>query len=168
MAAAKSDTLWELLDVFQGLPPVPASFGRLATDRTIRADLNVRIGGTYLRLARPDLADPFLRRALTETADVYLLFLANLFLARGAEARDRFGDAEAHYRRALEHVPNAQSAAIPLAALLFEASRIREANDLTTRLLAQNPPAGDPWRMYQSGDARHLPAFIALLRQELK
>jgi tetratricopeptide (TPR) repeat protein len=166
VAAAKSDTLWELVDILQGRPPMPAPLRGHAAAPSIQPDLSVRLGNTYLRLGRPDLAEPVLRRALTETSEPYLVYLAHVLLARGFEAQGRITDAETHYRLALQQVPHAQSAAVPLAAILFTSGRRAAATDIIGPSVAQNAP--DPWRLYQSGDARHLPVLIDLLRRAQK
>jgi tetratricopeptide (TPR) repeat protein len=167
VAAAKSDTLWKLADIFQGRGIVPGPHVRLAAAPSIRPEVNVRLGHTYIRLARPDLAEPLFRQALADTEDPHLRYLAHLFSARGGEGQGRSAAAEQAYRQALNHAPNAQSAALPLAAALFITGRRAEAERLVASSVASEP-LPDPWRLYQSGDARYFRTYLERLRGELR
>jgi tetratricopeptide (TPR) repeat protein len=165
LAAAKSDTLWELADVFRGLKPTPGEFARLANASSIQPEIHVRLGNTYLRLARPDLALALFEQALTETDEPFLVYLANYFSGRAFETIERNVDAERAYRRALDAIPGAQSASLSLGALLFADGRHDAAFATIGDSLRRATP--DPWRLYQSGSARHLPSLIDRLRREL-
>ena len=167
VAAAKSDTLWELVDVLHGLKPVPAAYTRLAAAPSIQAELLVRLGSTYLRLARPDLALPELEKAAAGTQEPFLVYLTHYFRARAFEMLDRKTEAEQAYRRALDTMPRAQSAAISLAALLFVDGRREEAVVRTAESLRGELPP-DPWRMYQAGSARNWQGLIESLRKTLR
>ena len=90
----ESDTLWELADIFRGLKPVPFAYARLAGEPLIQAERHVRLGNTYLRLARPHLALPELVKAAAETADPFVVYLAHYFRGRAFEMLDRKSDAE--------------------------------------------------------------------------
>ena len=167
VAAAKSDTLWELADIFRGLKPVPFAYGRLAGEPPIQAELHVRLGNTYLRLARPHLALPELVKAAAETADPFVVYLAHYFRGRAFEMLDRKSDAEDAYRRALDTMPRAQSASISLAVLLFAGGQRNEAVVRTAESL-RSVLAPDPWRMYQEGGGRNWSFLIESLRKALR
>jgi hypothetical protein len=167
VAAAKSDTLWELADIFRGLKPVPFTYARLAGEPPIQAELHVRLGNTYLRLARPHLALPELEKAAAETADPFVVYLAHYFRGRAFEMLDRKSDAEDAYRRALDAMPRAQSASISLAALLFAGGQRNEAVVRTAESL-RSVLAPDPWRMYQEGGGRNWSFLIESLRKALR
>ena len=167
VAAAKSDTLWELADILRGERPVPPAYARLAGAPSIQAELHVRLGNTYLRLARADLALPPLEQALTQTQEPFLLYLANYLRGRAFEMLQRTADAETAYRDALVAMPRAQSASISLAALLFADGRRKEAATYAAESVRGELPL-DPWRMYQAGSGRHWPSLIRLLRQEIR
>jgi tetratricopeptide (TPR) repeat protein len=166
LAAAKSDTLWELADVFRGLKPVPVEYARLANAPSIRAEIHVRLANTYLRLARPDLALPLLEQSLGETGEPFLIYLAHYFRGRVLEMLERNADAEEAYRQALAAMPGAQSASMSLAALRFAAGRRDAALDAIGDSLRRAAP--DPWRLYQAGSARYLPSLVEQLRKELR
>ena len=144
VAAAKSDTLWELADILRGERPVPPVYARLAGAPSIQAELHVRLGNTYLRLARADLALPQLEQALAKTQEPFLLYLANYLRGRAFEMLQRTADGERAYRDALVAMPRAQSASISLAALLFADGRRKEAATYAAESVRGELPL-DPW-----------------------
>jgi hypothetical protein len=107
-----------------------------------------------------------LARAEELTRDPYVVFLARYFRGQALEREGRAGDAEQAYRGAVAAVPNAQSATIALAALVFRHGRRGEALTLVSDMLAADPRPLDPWRAYVHADDRFWPELVARLRAE--
>ena len=155
-AADMSRALWELAATFQPLLQAPA----------IRGEVHMRLGHTYLRLARPDLALPELAQVEKDTADLDVIYLGRYLTGRLHGDHDQVELAASWYRRALEAVPNAQSAALALAALLF----IRDERDAAAALVdgAMAATGRDPWREYRALAFRQWSSQIAHLREQFK
>jgi tetratricopeptide (TPR) repeat protein len=92
-------------------------------------------------------------------------YLAKLFAGAMAERRNAFGDAEAHYRRALVVAPGSQAARLALAQVLVRTGRSLEARQVVDEQLqrAAAIPIIDPWWVYW----RHGKAGVAALRAEI-
>jgi tetratricopeptide (TPR) repeat protein len=139
-------------------------FGKLGTDPTVGAEALVRAGVLFTRVGASDDALKAFGRAETATRDPFLLFLAHYYRGQIAEKRHALADAEREYRLALTEVPNAQSASIALAALLFGRGARTEAASIVDASLSANLLAADPVRDYVHGDDRFWPQLIGRLR----
>lgn len=102
--------------------------------------------------------------ARDQARDPFVIYLADLLLARLDEHQKTMDAAAADYERALAAVPTAQSAYIGLGALELRRGNIEAARRLTTRLVAIPESAGadDPWWAYHG--ARRSSADLAWLR----
>lgn len=107
-------------------------------------------------------------RAEALTRDPYVVFLARYFKGQLLEQQKREKDAEAAYRGAVASVPDAPSATIALASLVFRDDRRLEAQRLIAGMLAADPQPVDPWRTYAHADDRFWPRLIARLRAEIR
>jgi tetratricopeptide (TPR) repeat protein len=157
VAARKSLQLWNLIDLFEPF----------LADETTRADAHVRLGHTYLRLARPDKASAHFQQVPATTSDPFLIYLTRFFAGRIHEAAGERAAAIAAYREALQSVPRAESASLALGRLLFTGDERDEAYDIVAASLSQGP-VQDPWRQYPSGSFHLWQDLIARLRQELR
>jgi tetratricopeptide (TPR) repeat protein len=106
-------------------------------------------------------------KAETLTRDPYVVFLARYFKGQALARDGRSQDAEIAFARATDTVPDAQSATIALASLMFADGRRVEAQQLITNMFAADPVPNDPWRGYVHADDRFWPRLIARLRTEI-
>ena len=130
-----------------------------------------RLRAAYLRLR---LGDPVAALAAFAEiaaaggpADPFVPYLGHFFAGRAHERLGALADAETAYRRALDVLPGAQSAAVALSARLFQDGRVDEAYGVMERALAVSPQPDDPWRTYGYGDLRFWPALVARLRAQV-
>jgi tetratricopeptide (TPR) repeat protein len=150
------------------LRDVARAFEALLERKTIRTEVLLRLGHTHLRLRRPAVALQHLTRIEPPADDPFLVYLTRYFTGRAREAAGDAAGAAAAFRGALEVVPRAQSASFALAALAFAGDGREEAYDVVRSAVSVASPADDPWRSYQTGDARFWPAYIARLRASLR
>ena len=151
------------------LRDVVKAFEPLLQRESIRGEVHLRLGNSYLRRDQPKAALEHL--ALVEPlapADPFLRYLANYLSGKAHDALKDAAAAEAAYQRALAVVPRAQSASFARAALAFDRDARDEAHAVIDAALSWPAPADDPWRAYQAADARFWPEFIARLRKELR
>ena len=133
----------------------------------IRAEANLRIGVTLVRLDRARDALPYLARVKDATTDPYLLYLSALFTGRAAEQLHRMDDAIQSYREACRIVPG-QAAAFGLATALARAGQRAEAARVSEQFVTMPSATGDPWTAYGSADARFLESILTSLREALR
>jgi tetratricopeptide (TPR) repeat protein len=138
----------------------------LTEHQEVRDEAYVRLGNTYLRLGRPQLALAAFENVPADIHDHVLAYLANYLKARAFEASGDRVSALAAYRKALVAAPRAQSASLALATLLFKSDAREEAFTLVADAL--RPPLSDPWREYQTGDFRFWPEFRTNMRESYK
>jgi tetratricopeptide (TPR) repeat protein len=144
------------------------SFEALSERKTIRGEVLLRLGHTYLRLGRPAVALQHLARSEPPADDPFLVYLTRYFTGRAREVTGDPAGAAAAFRGALQVVPRAQSASFALAALAFAGDDREDAYAVIGSAVSVAPPADDPWRSYQTGDARFWPAYIARLRAAIR
>ncbi len=140
-------------------------FDRMKGDEAIGAEATLRLGVVRHRGGNPSGALELFAKVEKSTRDPYLIYLARVFSGQAHEALKHPDDAERSYRSALKVVPNAQSAALALAALLFTSNRPAEAARITESALSAQPQPIDPWREYGAADNRFWPVLIGRLRE---
>lgn len=150
------------------LRDVVKAFEPLLARPSIRAEVHLRLGQTYLRLDQPKQALEHLDRVEPLAKDPFLRFLANYFSGKAHEASRDAAGAEAAYRRALAIVPRAQSASFAYAALAFDRDARDESHGVIEAALSGPAPATDPWREYQAADFRFWTPFLELVRRGLR
>jgi len=139
----------------------------LANDPDVGGEAAMRFGAMLMRQRKFDDAIEQFRRAERLTRDPYVIFLGRYFTAQILERQGERGDAEDAYRGAVAAVPDAQSATVALAALIFRDGRRFEAQQLMERMLAADPAPVDPWRAFVHADDRFWPRLIGHLRAEI-
>jgi tetratricopeptide (TPR) repeat protein len=156
---------------FAAIPRIVEAFARVATSDAVRAEAQIHIGYSYVRV----MNWPVARAALTDvprfTTEPFLLYLADYFTGRALEGMGDRDAAIAAYRRALEHAPNARSAATLLSAQLFLRDKPgdrQEAPALLDAVMKAGPRPDDPWASYWKGQARLWPEFMGHLREALR
>lgn len=145
-----------------------ATYEALRNDPDVGGEAMMRLGA--LQLSQRNLSDAFdsFERAEQITRDPYVIFLARYFRGQAHEQQRDVDDAEEAYRGAVAAVPNAQSATVALASLIFRDDRRAEAQRLIRDMLAADPRPLDPWRGFVHADDRFWPQLIARLRWELQ
>jgi hypothetical protein len=108
-----------------------------------------------------------LEKVHARTRDPYVVYLAHYFAGRIHVGDGRIEDAEEAFRRAAAAVPQAQSAQIALAALVFRDGRRTAAQEVVRNMLDAGSAARDPWRTYVHADDRFWPRLIGRLRAEI-
>jgi tetratricopeptide (TPR) repeat protein len=150
------------------LRDVVKAFEPLLARASIRAEVHLRLGQTYLRLGQPKAALEHLDRVEPLAKDPFLRYLANYFSGKAREGMRDAAGAEAAYRRALDIFPRAQSASFAYAALAFDRDARDEAHTIVDAALSGPAPAADPWRVYQAADFRFWTPFVELVRRGLR
>lgn len=138
-------------------------FRQAATDDTLKAEANLRLGHTLLALGRPDQALAALDQ-VGHADDAAMNYLTQVFRGQAFDRLGRLDDARAAYEAALTIAPGAQTATLSLAALLFRHGHADDAARLTDALLRQPGPRADPWWVYWPADYRHIDTLLGQMR----
>lgn len=125
----------------------------------VRDEAHLRLGYFELRRAQVVAALDQFDRASPSTSDPATRYWLHLLRGRALTRAGRTADAVAAYRRAVAEFSGAQSATVALGALLSAERESGEGRDLVTRMLTQ-PPAMDPWRLYEFPTSRHWAAAM--------
>ena len=144
-----------------------AALTPLLTNPQTRNEAAMRLGFYAWRAGRAAQAQQYLA-AIDAPDDPAQAYLIHLFSAWSHERLERPDLAIASYRKALEAVPGAQSAALYLSVRLHGAGRGLEAREILDASLAIDPPPIDPWRIFGYGDLRRWPVLIAELRKMVR
>jgi hypothetical protein len=152
---AISLALWDIVDAFRALD----------AGTPFTAEAALRLGRTYSRLARPDLALSSLVVAEAQATSPYEQYLARLFAGALFEHAGRRTEAIGAFRSALQVVPQAQSASLALAPLLLERDEAAEAAAILAAAM-KLPLAEDPLLYYFQGDPAGVARALAQLRRE--
>lgn len=148
----------EAITAFEPLLGVPA----VAAEAWIRTGLvRVTVGDHVAALRAFETARPL--AATTE-----LTYLSHFLAARSLEMLNRHDEAIAEYRRALDSVPLAESAAVALASLQFQRGEHEAAVALIDNAFAKTSTTTDPGRLTGYGFYLHWAAIKAAMRAELK
>lgn len=143
------------------------AFDGMTRDEGIGPEATLRLGVLRLREGNASAALDLFKKVQHATRDPYLIYLASFHSGQAHQALNRSVEAERSYRTALKVVPNAQSAVIALAALLFRTDRPAEAARITESSLSVQPQSVDPWREYGAADNRFWPDLVARLRSAI-
>ena len=142
-------------------------FEEAATYEPNTIEATVRTAGLLTRLGRHAEALEALDRlrGLEDSADPTLRYWSRLFRGRALEGLERFDEASAAWREALDLVPGAQTPAAALAALEARRGRPDAAREWAMGPRPMTAGATDPWTLYGSGDYRLLGERLARLRE---
>jgi tetratricopeptide (TPR) repeat protein len=135
-------------DAHRWLDDAAGSFEIARKDTTLRAEATLRLGLTTMYQGHVEEALGLWAGVPVLTKDGSLQYLAHLFTGRTLAAMDRRAEAIAAYRQAAAVRPGAQSARIPLAALLFLGGDREEAAQLVSPMMTATTAAADPWWSY--------------------
>jgi tetratricopeptide (TPR) repeat protein len=128
----------------------------------------VRLGRVRWRLGDREAAQAALERAVGESVDPQLLYLAHLFLGQVHEDSGRVEQAVEQYRLSLALDPGAQAAALALSHALRSTGEGEEARGVLRRALtlAGQRALRDGYWDYLGVDALHFRDLLAALHQE--
>lgn len=152
-------------DPRQWLDDAASAFETAKSDPALQGEATLRSGLTDLYRGNEPGALAAWLQVPAFTHDRGLRYLALMFTGR---ARDHDGSADAAidaFRSAAAEYPGAQSAVIPLAALLYLSGRQDEAATLVRPIIAAQAPATDPWWTYTD---EHLAERMAAIRPAAK
>jgi tetratricopeptide (TPR) repeat protein len=135
-------------DPHRWLDDAAESFEVARKEQALRAEATLRLALTKMYQGQADEALGLWAGVPVLTRDASLQYLAHMFSGRTLAATGRSADAIEAYRKAAAVKPGAQSARIPLAALLYLAGDRDEAARLMLPLLNAPAPAADPWWGY--------------------
>jgi tetratricopeptide (TPR) repeat protein len=143
-------------------------FEKLLDVSGISPEAHLHLGHQRFVLRELDMALHHYQEAARLSDDPHVQYLAYFLAARLFEARKEPVDAARHYRRALEILPNVQSAATAVAAARFVDGAPDEAYGILESAFSTNPRPPDPWRLFFLGDYRFWPQVIQRLRAEIR
>ncbi|HET9372600.1 MAG TPA: hypothetical protein VFO19_20195 [Vicinamibacterales bacterium] len=157
-------------------PGVPGSVLNDATKRylaamehdEVRGEAGLRLAFMELRAGRQEQGLQRLAQAEPRLDDVNLRYVAHLVRGREYFSMERWDDAEAAFRAALEIAPDAQSANLGLASVRFVQRDAADADARTDRLLTRPRRVYDPWWLYWLGDGRLSSQIIERMRSDLQ
>jgi len=138
-----------------------------ASNEPTRAEAFLRRGRIELALGRADQALESLDR-VSPTDDRNVQYLGQMFRGQALERLKRTDDAKQAYEVALTLRPDAQSASMALAALLFRRGERDLADRQVQTLFDRQKRIDDPWWVYWPADYRHLDARLTAMRSAVK
>lgn len=134
----------------------------------VHAEAELRLGHVDLELGKMENALKALDEVEPATKDPTLIYLARLFRGTVLERLGRPDDARQSYQRALDSHPDAQSATVALAALLFGQGDRARADQLVRSVLLRRDEPDDPWWWYWPGDYRLSGGRLAAMREAIQ
>jgi tetratricopeptide (TPR) repeat protein len=135
-------------DAHQWLDDAAESFEVARKEPAFRAEATLRLALTKMYQGHVEEALGLWAGVPVLTRDASLQYLAHMFIGRTLAATGRSAEAIEAYRQASAIRPGAQSARIPLAALLYLSGDRDEAARLISPLLNAPAAAADPWWAY--------------------
>jgi tetratricopeptide (TPR) repeat protein len=143
------------------LTPIIAAFPSVA--------LEVRLHRGILLFQRGDFLDSLadFEASATERSDSQIAYMGYLYAGLTLENLNRQVEATEAYRSALRIVPQARSATLALAAVLFQSDRRDEAAALLQTTF-ETPEPADPWQEFSAGDYRFWVDDLAALREPVR
>ena len=140
----------------------------LITMPAIAAEAHLHLGHERFIRRELDLALDHYQQAARLSDDPYVRYLAHFLAGRLFDYRQLPAEAERQYLRALETLPNVQSAATAVASARFLQGKPNEAFDIVESAFSTQPRLPDPWRLFFLGDYRFWPSLIERLHGRLR
>jgi tetratricopeptide (TPR) repeat protein len=144
------------------------SFEPLLAMPSVAAEAHLRIGLIYVTVGDHAAALKSFAAAQPIAATAQVRYLSHFLAGRSLEILQREDEAIAQYTRALDVVPNAESATIALASLQFLRNEAEPSIALINQTFANTSSTTDPGRLVGYGAFLHWPAIKAAMRAELK
>jgi tetratricopeptide (TPR) repeat protein len=133
----------------------------------VAAEAFVRVGAIHFTVNDFAAALRAFERAQAIAAEPAMKYVAFLSAGRALEALERPADAIRAYQRALEIVPDAESATVALASLLFMRDEREAAVPMIDRVFNRPPAATDPGRLIIYGSYLRWPELKAAMRKAI-
>ena len=149
-------------DPHRWLDDAAASFEIARKEQNLRAEATLRLGLTKMYQGHVDEALGLWAGVPELTRDTSLQYLAHMFSGRTLAASNQRTEAITAYRQAVAVRPGAQSARIPLAALLYLTGERDEVARLISPLLTAPAATADPWWGYTD---QHLQDRVNAMRR---
>ena len=137
-------------------------------DAAVAGEADLHLAYYDLIADRSDSALARLAHVQAATTDPQLLYLVHLFRGWTLSRTNRESDTTAEYRRAVDAVPAAGTAALWLATRLLAEGHRDEADAVTERSLTGSGSIDDPWRLFGYGDFRLFRSLMLQLREAIK
>src|SRR5688572_14841383 len=144
------------------------SFEPLIAMPSVAAEAHIRIGMIYVTVADHPAALRSFEAAQPIARTPQLKYLSHFLAGRSLEILQRQDEAMAQYQRALDVVPNAESATIALASLQFLRGDAEPSIALINRTFAGKSSTTDPGRLVGYGSYLHWPEIKSAMRAELR
>ena len=142
-------------------------FGRVDGRPEVRAEARMRRGVLVLRQGRVAASLTDFSAALRSLPDRFTEYLAHLYSGIAYELLHQPEQAAEAYRRAVRLNPDALSARVALAAVLF-GQGARDEAVAVTRETGLDTKSSDPWRQFSTGTFRHWSTYRRELREKLR
>ena len=139
----------------------------LTEDAVVGAEALFRTGQIHFSMGEHAAALQAFEQAQPRATDPAIRYVAFFSAGRALEALKQPARAIEQYRKALDVMPNAESAAIALASLLFVRDDRESAVSLFDRTFPNQSAAADPGRLVGYGSFMHWPSLRAAMRAEL-
>jgi hypothetical protein len=166
------DAPWSTMlhDFHFDLDEIADGFTAAAGESSLMFDARLRLGRVRSWQGRSQEALEVWRNVGRQTEDPTQRYLAHVFAGRTLMDSSRTTEAIAEFRSALRLRPDTQSAAVPLASLLYLDDERREAGEIISTLLegAADTKSGDPWAEYLAPGYRSWPTYLRKVREGLK
>ena len=133
----------------------------------VAAEANVRAGLVYFTVRDYPAALRAFEAAQPIAQEPAMKYLAHFNAGRALEAASRVDSAMDEYRRALEIVPDAESATVALTSLQFARDEREEAIERINRVFNKRPGDTDPGRLIGYGSFLRWPSLKQSLRTSL-
>jgi tetratricopeptide (TPR) repeat protein len=145
-----------------------ASFQPLLAMPPVAAEAHLRIGLIDVTVSDHAAALKSFEAAQPIATTPQLKYLSHFLAGRSLEILQRQDDAIAQYTRALDVVPDAESATIALASLQFLRNEAEPSIALINKSFAHRSTTTDPGRLVGYGAFLHWPQIKTAMRAELK
>ena len=148
---------FEAVTAFQPLLEIPS----------VAAEAHIRTGLIYVTVGDHAAALKSFEASQRIAGTPQLKYLSHFLAGRSLEVLQRQDEAIVHYQRALDIVPNAESATVALASLQFLRGEAEPAIALINKAFATSATTTDPGRLVGYGSYLHWPEIKAAMRAEL-
>lgn len=155
-------------DVRKRLEEAAKRYREAATEPSVKAEAQVRLGRVELQLGRPAEALAAIDAAGAKPDQRFVAYLSHLFRGQAYEQMKRPEDAMQEYERALTIQPGSQSGMMAMASLHFRQGRRAAADAVIASMFARTSIPLDPWWIYGPADFRHIATMLAALRGALE
>jgi tetratricopeptide (TPR) repeat protein len=169
--AWSKDMPWTtVLDDFHfDLDDIAAAYRSAALEPSLSFDARLRLGRIRSWQGKSEEALELWRQVRTQTEAASLRYMTHVFSGHTLMNLNRTGEAVVEFRSALRIFPNMQSAAVPLASLLYLTDERQGAGAIIATLLAGSSGAtGDPWADYLAPGYQYWPEFRQKIREGIR